>query len=93
MKVAIQTDEGSAARYLALNAALAVSEGMDEAEALRAITLTAAEILRIDDRVGSLEPGKDADLAIWTAHPFDIAHSRVERVLIDGRTVYEGDAE
>ena len=93
VKVAIQTDEGSAARYLALNAALAVSEGMDEVEALRAITLAAAEILRIDDRVGSLEPGKDADLAMLTAHPFDIAHSRVERVLIDGRTVYEGDAE
>ena len=66
---------------------------MDEAEALRAITLTPAEILRIDDRVGSLEPGKDADLAVLTAHPFDIAHSRVERVLIDGRTVYAGETE
>jgi imidazolonepropionase-like amidohydrolase len=93
VKVAIQTDEGSATRYLALNAALAVNEGMDEAEALRAITLTPAEILRIDDRVGSLEPGKDADLAVLTAHPFDIAHSRVERVLIDGRTVYAGETE
>jgi imidazolonepropionase-like amidohydrolase len=93
VKVAIQTDEGSATRYLALNAALAVNEGMDEAEALRAITLTPAEILRIDDRVGSLEPGKDADLAVLTAHPFDIAYSRVERVLIDGRTVYAGETE
>jgi len=93
VKVAIQTDEGSATRYLTLNAALAVNEGMDEAEALRAITLTPAEILRIDDRVGSLEPGKDADLAVLTAHPFDIAHSRVERVLIDGRTVYAGETE
>ncbi len=90
VKVAIQTDEGSATRYLTLNAALAVNEGMDEAEALRAITLTPAEILRIDDRVGSIEVGKDADLAILTAHPFDIARSRAERVLIDGRTVYEG---
>ncbi len=69
VKVAIQTDEGSATRYLTLNAALAVNEGMDETEALRAITLTPAEILRIDDRVGSLEPGKDADLAVLTAHP------------------------
>jgi imidazolonepropionase-like amidohydrolase len=93
VKVAIQTDEGSATRYLTLNAALAVNEGMDETEALRAITLTPAEILRIDDRVGSLEPGKDADLAVLTAHPFDIAHSRVERVLIDGRTVYAGETE
>ncbi|MCX6099942.1 MAG: amidohydrolase [Candidatus Bipolaricaulota bacterium] len=93
VKVAIQTDEGSATRYLTLNAALAVNEGMDETEALRAITLTPAEILRIDDRVGSLEPGKDADLAVLTAHPFDIAQCRTERVLIDGRTVYDGDAE
>ena len=93
VKVAIQTDEGSATRYLTLNAVLAVNEGMDETEALRAITLTPAEILRIDDRVGSLEPGKDADLAVLTAHPFDIAHCRTERVLIDGRTVYDGDSE
>lgn len=88
VKVAIQTDEGSATRYLALNAALAVSEGMDEREALRAITLTPAEILGIDGRVGSLAPGRDADVAIMTAHPFDVAHCRVERVLIEGREVY-----
>jgi imidazolonepropionase-like amidohydrolase len=92
VKVAIQTDEGSATRYLTLNAALAVSEGMDERDALRAITLTPAEILRIDDRVGSLAPGKDADVAILSAHPLDIAHCRVERVLIDGKTVHDGDA-
>jgi len=88
VKVAIQTDEMSAVRYLALNAALAVSEGMDEAEALRAITLTPAEILGIGDRVGSLDVGKDADLAVLSAHPFDVAHCRVERVLIEGETVY-----
>jgi imidazolonepropionase-like amidohydrolase len=88
VKVAIQTDEASATKYLALNAAVAVREGMDEAVALRAVTLTAAEILGVDDRVGSLEPGKDADIAILSAHPFDVAHCRVERVLIDGATVY-----
>ncbi len=92
VKVAIQTDEGSATRYLALNAAIAVSEGMDERDALRAITLTPAEILGVDDRVGSLAQGKDADLAVLSAHPFDVAHCRVERVLIEGRTVYDGDS-
>jgi len=91
VKVAIQTDEGSATRYLALNAALAVSEGMDEGAALRAITLTPAEILRIEDRVGSLAPGKDADVAILSAHPFDIAHCRVEQTLIEGETVFVAD--
>ena len=88
VKVAIQTDEGSATRYLALNAAVAVSEGMDEAAALRAITLTPAEILRIADRVGSLEPGKDADIAVFSAHPFDVAHCRTERVWINGKLAY-----
>jgi imidazolonepropionase-like amidohydrolase len=93
VRVAIQTDEGSATRYLTLNAALAVSEGMDEREALRAITLTPAEILRVDDRVGSLEVGKHADVAILTAPPLDIAHCRVERTLIEGRSVYVRDGE
>ncbi|MEN6369225.1 MAG: amidohydrolase [Thermotogota bacterium] len=87
-RVAIQTDEGSATRYLALNAAVAASEGMDEATALRAITLTPAEILRIDDRVGSLEPGKDADIAVFSAHPFDVARCRTERVWIEGKLIY-----
>ncbi len=93
IKVAIQTDEGSATRYLALNAAVAASEGMDEATALRAITLTPAEILGIDNRVGSLEPGKDADIAVFSAHPFDIARCRTERVWIEGKSVYTRSAE
>ena len=88
VKVAIQTDEFSAVRYLALNAALAVSEGMDEDAALRAITLTPAEILGIDDRVGSLQQGKDADVVILTAHPFDIRNCRVEQVIVDGKVVH-----
>jgi len=92
VKVAIQTDEGSATRYLTLNAAVCVREGMTAEAALRAITKTPAEILGIDDRVGSLEPGKDADLTILTAHPLDIANARVERVLIEGETVYTGTA-
>ncbi len=89
VKVAIQTDEMSAVRYMTLNAALAVSEGMGEEEALRAITVTPAEVLGIADRVGSLEKGKDADLVILSAHPFDIPRSCVERVLINGETVFE----
>jgi len=88
VKVAIQTDEGSATKYLRLNAVLAVSEGMREIDALRAITRTAAEILGVDDRVGSLEPGKDADLVVLSGHPFDLANTHVERVLIEGKTVY-----
>ncbi|UCF09970.1 MAG: amidohydrolase [Candidatus Bipolaricaulota bacterium] len=86
--VAIQTDGMSSVRYLAIDAALAVQQGLDEDEALRAVTLTPAEILRVSDRVGSLEEGKDADLVIASSHPFDIAGCRVEHVLIDGRPVF-----
>ena len=91
VKVAIQTDEGSATKYLRLNAVLAVSEGMSEFDALRAITLTAAEVLGIEDRVGSLDPGKDADIVILSGHPFDLANARVTMVLIDGKTVWARD--
>ena len=75
-------------QYLALAAAMAVREGMDEAEALKAITINAAEITGIDDRVGSIEPGKDADIAIFDGHPFEI-RSKVVNTIINGKVVYE----
>jgi len=87
VKVAIQTDEMSAVKYLTLNAALAVREGMSEEDALRAITLNAAEIIGVADRVGSLEPGKDADVVLFSGHPFDY-RTVVNLVLIDGQVVY-----
>ena len=89
VKVAIQTDQFSAVRHIRLDAAVAINEGMSDDEALRAITLTPAEMLRVDDRVGSIAVGKDADLVVLSAHPFDVAHSRVERVLIEGEVVFE----
>jgi len=88
VKVAIQTDELSAVRYLILNAALAVQQGMDEGEALKAITINPAEIIGVADRVGSLEAGKDADLVIFSGHPLDY-RSVPELVLIDGRVEYK----
>lgn len=71
---------------LALAAALAVKGGLDRAAALRAVTLTAAEILGVGARVGSLEPGKDADVVVFDGDPF-YYRSRVVRVFIDGRAV------
>ena len=87
VKVAIQTDEMSAVRYLAINAALAVREGMPEEEALKAITINAAEIIGVQERVGSLEVGKDADVVIFSGHPFDY-RSVAEQVFIEGELVY-----
>jgi imidazolonepropionase-like amidohydrolase len=90
VKVAIQTDEMSAVKYLAINAALAVREGMPEEEALRAITINPAEILGVSDRVGSLEKGKDADIVLFTGHPFDY-RTVARMVLINGDIVYRRD--
>jgi imidazolonepropionase-like amidohydrolase len=87
VKVAIQTDEMSAVKFLAINAALAVREGMPEDEALKAITVNAAEIIGVADRIGSLEVGKDADIVIFSGHPFDYK-SVAETVIIDGVVVY-----
>jgi imidazolonepropionase-like amidohydrolase len=92
VKVAIQTDEMSAVKYLAMNAALAAREGLPEEEALKAVTIHPAEIIGVADRVGSLEPGKDADIVILSGHPFDF-RTVVEWVLVDGETAYRREEE
>ena len=92
VKVAIQTDEMSAVKYLAINAALAVREGMEEEEALRAITIHPAEIIGVDHRVGSLEVGKDADIVVLSGHPLDY-RTVTELVLIDGAVAYRRDSD
>jgi imidazolonepropionase-like amidohydrolase len=90
VKVAIQTDETSATKYLAINAALAVREGMPEKDALGAITINAAEIIGVADRVGSLEVGKDADIVVFDGHPFDY-RTVPDLVLVDGLVAYRRD--
>jgi imidazolonepropionase-like amidohydrolase len=87
VKVAIQTDETSAVKYLTINAALAVREGMPEEEVLKAITANAAEIIGVADRVGSLEVGKDADVVVFSGHPLDY-RTVAELVLVDGQVAY-----
>jgi len=88
VKVSIQTDEMSAVQYLAINAALAVREGMAEEAALRAITINPAEIIGVADRVGSLEPGKDADVVVFSGHPFDY-RTVAELVIVDGQVAHK----
>ena len=76
--------------HLITQVALAVREGMDREAALRAVTLNPARVLGVEDRVGSLAPGKDADLVLWSGDPLDL-QSRVLRVWIDGTEVYTYD--
>ncbi|MGE5554240.1 MAG: amidohydrolase [Betaproteobacteria bacterium] len=74
-------------QYLPLCAGLAVREGLPEEAALRAITLSAAEIMGVADRLGSLEPGKDADLVVWSGHPLEV-RSRPVAVWCDGEVSF-----
>ncbi len=76
------------AQYLPVCAALSVREGLPEEEALRSITINAARISAIDDRVGSLEVGKDADVAVFSGHPLDF-RSRCKLTLINGLVAHE----
>ena len=73
-------------QYLPLCAALAARAGMDEEEALAAITINAACMAGLDDRLGSLTIGKDADVVVMSGHPFYVK-SRVQYVWIDGQEV------
>lgn len=75
-------------QYLALCAGLAVKSGMDEFDALQAITLNAARHIGVEERVGSLEVGKDADFVIAAGNPM-VSDTRIEYVIIDGKVVYE----
>ena len=89
VKTAIMTDHHVIPiQYLPLCAGVAVKEGMDMLEALKAITIYAAEVCEIDDRVGSLEKGKDADLAIFDGNPLEVM-THCKTTVINGRIVYE----
>jgi imidazolonepropionase-like amidohydrolase len=73
--------------HLSVCASLAVRAGLPPEEALKAVTIYAAEHLNISDRVGSIEPGKDADIAVWDGDPLD-SRSSVVRAFINGEQVY-----
>ncbi len=86
--IAITTDHPVVPiNFLAHQAALSVKHGLDRDTALRALTINPARIVGIQDRLGSIEAGKDADLVIWSGDPLDVL-SRVTRALIDGAEIY-----
>lgn len=73
--------------HLITQVTLAVRDGLDRDAALRAVTINPARIMGVDDRIGSLTPGKDADLCVWSGDPLDV-YSRVETAFVDGVEVY-----
>ncbi|MBI2825847.1 MAG: amidohydrolase family protein [Planctomycetia bacterium] len=87
--VSFNSDDAELARRLNLEAAKAVKYGgVPAEEALRFVTLNPAKQLRIDKYVGSLEPGKDADLVVWSGSPLS-TYSRCEQTWIDGRAYFD----
>ena len=85
------SDDAEMARRLNQEAAKAVLfGGVSEEEAWKFVTLNPAKMLHIDDRVGSIATGKDADLVLWNDHPLSI-YARAERVYIDGKEYFNRD--
>jgi len=88
VRVAITTDHPVVPiNFLVYQAALAVKDGLPRETALEALTVNPAAFLRLDDRVGSLTPGLDGDVVVWSGDPLDV-NSRAERVFIQGAEVY-----
>ena len=91
--VSINSDSDERARRLNLDAAKMMKYGdMTEQEALRMITLNPAIQLDIQDRVGSIDVGKDADLSIWNGNPLSV-YSRVETTFIDGEVFFDREQD
>jgi imidazolonepropionase-like amidohydrolase len=88
-KIGVNTDAGVLPQEeLPYQAAMACYFGWTPYEALRGMTRTAAEMLMIEDRVGSIAPGMDADIGLWTGDPVD-PRSSCEMTMIDGQIVYD----
>ena len=73
-------------RNIKYDAGVAVAYGLSWDDALRSITLTPAEVFGVANRIGSLQPGRDANIVVWSGDPFEFA-TRVEHVFIRGREV------
>jgi imidazolonepropionase-like amidohydrolase len=91
INVSVNSDSPNTIRFFDIEAAKCIKwGGMDEVEALKLVTLNPAMQLLIDDRVGSLEVGKDGDVALFNGHPLN-SFSRCVMTLIDGEVYFEDD--
>lgn len=93
VKVAVTTDHPVALiQYLPICAGYAVKYGLPMEEGLKALTIHPAAICRVDDRVGSLEPGKDADIAIFDGNPMEV-FTQTQYTIVDGMVVYDRERD
>jgi imidazolonepropionase-like amidohydrolase len=89
LNVCINSDDAEMARRLNQEAAKSVKYGgMSEEDAFKMVTLNPAKALHVDDKVGSLKVGKDADLVVWSDHPLSI-YAKAEQTIVDGAIYYD----
>lgn len=89
--VALNSDDAEMSRRLNQEAAKAVKYGnVSEEEAWKFVTLNPAKLLHIDDHVGSIKTGKEADLVLWDGHPMSV-YTQAEKTMVDGIFYYEAD--
>lgn len=91
VRIALTTDHPVIPiNFLIHEASLAVKEGLDPVVALESLTINPAVMMGLDDRVGALAPGLDADFALWTQDPLEL-DARAARVFVEGREVFRYD--
>jgi imidazolonepropionase-like amidohydrolase len=87
--VAINSDDREMSRRLNQEAAKTVKYGgMSELEAWKMVTINPAKLLHIDNRVGSIKVGKDADVVLWSDHPLSI-YAKAEKTIIEGKIYFD----
>jgi imidazolonepropionase-like amidohydrolase len=91
--VAINSDDAEMSRRLNQEAAKSIKYGgVSEEDALKFVTLNPAKLLHLEERVGSLKVGKDADVVLWTDHPLSI-YAKAEKTIIEGVTYFDLDRD
>lgn len=88
VNVCLNADVAGGTRWLPVHVGLAMRAGLTEEDAFKSVTINPAEFLGINDKVGSLEEGKDADIVVWDGHPF-CNFTAVEVTMIDGNVIYQ----
>jgi imidazolonepropionase-like amidohydrolase len=85
---ALHSDDSQVASRMNWEAGKMLRAGVSEEDALALVTINPARIFRLDERIGSLEPGKDADFVIWSGHPLS-QFTRAEQTWVDGRRYFD----
>ncbi len=89
VQISIQSDSFTRLRYFQILPCMAIKEGLPVNEALKAITINAAKMIKVEDRLGSIEPGKDADIVVWTEHPLENFYAENQITFINGEIAYK----